>query len=137
MSIQDWGAIGEIVSAVAILFTLVYLATQVRYARLTATDFNRTSRVEGIRQLNGALFQNDEARAAWFKSVGPVNHKLNADIAETLELTFDEAVMVVLQGTNWCFTHWTQYRSLINPDDEKELKNIIRAFYSENPMKAL
>ena len=137
MTIQDWGSIGEIVGALAILVTLIYLATQVRYARLTTTDINRTSRVEGIRELNGALFQNDAARAAWFKSVGPNNHQLNVEVAEALDLTFDDAVLVVLQGTNWCFTHWAQYRSLKSPEDTQELRNIIVAFYSENPMKVL
>ena len=30
MSIQDWGAIGEIVGAGAVIITLLYLATQIR-----------------------------------------------------------------------------------------------------------
>jgi hypothetical protein len=30
MSIQDWGAIGEIVSAIGVLLTLIYLTTQIR-----------------------------------------------------------------------------------------------------------
>ena len=137
MSIQDWGAIGEVVGAVAILVTLIYLATQIRYARLTTMDFNRNSRAEGIRELNGALFQNADARAAWFKSVGPMNHQLNTDIAGTLGLSFDDAVLVVLQGTNWCYTHWAQYRTLKTPEDTAELRNIIGAFYAENPMQAL
>jgi hypothetical protein len=30
MSIQDWGAIGEVVSAIGVIVTLIYLATQIR-----------------------------------------------------------------------------------------------------------
>ena len=30
MSIQDWAAIGEIVGAIAVIVTLIYLATQIR-----------------------------------------------------------------------------------------------------------
>ncbi len=30
MSIQDWGAIGEVVGAIAVIVTLIYLATQIR-----------------------------------------------------------------------------------------------------------
>ena len=30
MSIQDWGAVGEIVGAIAVIITLIYLATQIR-----------------------------------------------------------------------------------------------------------
>ena len=30
MSIQDWGAIGEVVSAIGVIVTLIYLTTQLR-----------------------------------------------------------------------------------------------------------
>lgn len=46
MSIQDWGAIGEILGAAAILVTLIYLANQIKYARLTAMDTNRRSCIQ-------------------------------------------------------------------------------------------
>ena len=32
MSIQDWGAIGEVVGAIAVLVTLVYLAKQIKHS---------------------------------------------------------------------------------------------------------
>jgi len=32
MSIQDWGAVGEIVGAIAVLVTLIYLARQIRHS---------------------------------------------------------------------------------------------------------
>ena len=38
MSIQDWAAIGEIVGAIAVIVTLIYLAAQIRsegHARIT------------------------------------------------------------------------------------------------------
>ena len=53
MTLQDWGAVSQIVGTVAILVTLIYLASQVKYARLTVIDANRTNRVEGIREVNG------------------------------------------------------------------------------------
>jgi hypothetical protein len=117
VSVQDWGAVGEILGAIAILVTLVYLATQVRYARHTITDANRTSRVEGIRELNGLLMANAEVRAAWNKGMGPGYRRLHDDIAESLGLSFDEASIVITQGYNWVFTHWAQYRSLKSQED--------------------
>ena len=36
MNIQDWGALGELVAAIATVLTLVYLAMQIR-ANTTAT----------------------------------------------------------------------------------------------------
>ena len=104
MSIQDWGAIGELLSAAAIFVTLIYLATQIKYARLTAMDINRTNRVVGIRDLNGVIATNADARAVC---------------------------------ANWGYTHWAQYRSLKSSEDEEELKNIVKVWYSENPMSTL
>jgi len=137
VSVQDWGAVGEILGAVAILVTLVYLATQVRYARHTVEDANRTSRAEGIRELNGLLMANAEVRAAWNKGMGPGFRRLHDDVAESLGLSFDEASIVITQGFNWAFTHWAQYRSLKSPEDEKELTNIAKAWYGEDPMSTL
>ena len=57
------GAIAELIGTLVILVTLIYLAVQVKYARLTATDANRNGRVVGIRDLNGNLVTNAEARA--------------------------------------------------------------------------
>ena len=44
---MNWGAIGavgEILGAIAVVLTLVYLAVQVRYAKEAATDNNRNPR---------------------------------------------------------------------------------------------
>ena len=40
MKIQDWGAIGEVIGAAAVVITLAYLATQIRHQNL---QFLRTS----------------------------------------------------------------------------------------------
>ena len=36
MSIQDWGAVGELIGSLAVLISLVYLAVQVRHVRKQA-----------------------------------------------------------------------------------------------------
>ena len=131
------GAIAELIGTLVILVTLIYLAVQVKYARLTAMDANRNGRVVGIRDLNGNLVTNAEARASWNKAMGPVQKALINDIADSLNLEFDEASIVVLQGWNWMFTHWAQYRSVKSAEDEAELKNIVSVWYGENPMRAL
>ena len=40
MSIQDWGAIGEIVGAIGVILTLVYLATQIRQNTRSMSENN-------------------------------------------------------------------------------------------------
>ena len=71
LSIQDWGAIGEIIGAVGIIATLVYLATQIRYARIASTDATRQNRVAAIREIESQIIMNPEVSAAWFKAADP------------------------------------------------------------------
>jgi hypothetical protein len=69
--------------------------------------------------------------------MGPGYRRLHDDIAESLGLSFDEASIVITQGANWTFTHWAQYRSMKSPEDQKELTNIVRGWYGEDPMRTL
>jgi hypothetical protein len=136
----DWdaiGAVGEILGAVAVFVTLIYLASQIRYARLTAMDTNRAHRVEAIREINGVVANNSDVRAAWNKAIGPAYRKVHTDIAQSMDLSFDEASLVITQGANWHFTIWAHWRSLKSPSDEQELIALVRALYREDPMKAL
>ena len=68
MTIQDWGAIGEVVGAIAVVVTLGYLATQIRYARLVASDASRQNRADGVREMLLAGLANPEYRRAWSKA---------------------------------------------------------------------
>ena len=48
---MNWDAIGalsEAIGALAVVVTLAYLATQVRYAKITASDSNRLTRASGV-----------------------------------------------------------------------------------------
>ena len=67
MSIQDWGAIGEIIGALAVVASLIYLATQIRQntrqislsmdsAKLAAFERN----VEAGNSMREALIMNPE-----------------------------------------------------------------------------
>ena len=47
MSIQDWGAIGEVVGAIGVILTLIYLATQIR-------QNTRQLRSEGHQAITGS-----------------------------------------------------------------------------------
>jgi len=55
MTIQDWGALGEILGAIAVLITLVYLAVQTRI---------NTNQLEKIAQSNSAQF-NQSVVETW------------------------------------------------------------------------
>lgn len=137
MTIQDWGAIGELIGAVAILFTLIYLAVQVKYARTSVTDTNRANRVTGIHEVDTRIFDSAELRQAWLKASGPGKRELYEQLSSELGITIDEAILVSTQGGSWAWLHWAQFRSVKTAEDEAELRNIIAVWYGENPMKAL
>ncbi len=137
MTIQDWGAIGELISGIAILVTLIYLAVQVKYARVSATDATRANRVTGIHHINNRISENQELQRAWLKSAGPAYTQMYEELSVELGLSIDEAMLVGTSGCDWMFVHWAQFRSAKTKEDQTELRNIIAVWYSENPMKAL
>ena len=58
MSIQDWGAVGEIVGALAVLITLVYLTIQTRRLRLTGERSITIGVAEAHSRWRSALYEN-------------------------------------------------------------------------------
>ena len=136
MTIQDWGAIGEIVGAIAVVVTLGYLASQIRYARLAASDASRLGRSDGVRDILLAQVSNPDFRQAWRKA-DPAAAANVARIGERLGITPDEADMVWHAACAWTFLHWSQFRAMKTPEDEHELENLVSNFYSAQPMAML
>ena len=58
---MNWDAVGalsEAVGAITVVVTLAYLATQIRYAKVAASDSNRLTRANGVREMYLALSQD-------------------------------------------------------------------------------
>ena len=55
-------AISETIGVIALVISLLYLAFQVRFARLAAADTSRTARANGIREIDLAMVNNPELR---------------------------------------------------------------------------
>jgi hypothetical protein len=55
MTLQDRGAIGELVGGVAVIVTLVYLAVQIRQYRLGMSSATFHSTMQSFNQLNTML----------------------------------------------------------------------------------
>ena len=69
MTIQDWGAIGEIVGALAVVFTIFYLARQIR-------ENSRQVRISSITSINqlinegfDPIYANKEYLDIWFRGL--------------------------------------------------------------------
>ncbi|PCI74316.1 MAG: hypothetical protein COB20_15310 [SAR86 cluster bacterium] len=137
MSIQDWGAIGESVSAIAIIVTLVYLSIQVKYARIAASNASRGDRVAGIHNIELQFMSDPEFRTLWAKLAGPGLSKIHEDVASEWDLSIDETLKIISYGASWVWLHWAQFRPIKTPEDEAELKNIISVWYGEGPMRTI
>jgi len=133
MTIQEWGAIGEMVSAIAVVLTLGYLAIQIRYARLSATDASRWGRADGVREILLGVLASPESRRAWSKADDQAEARL-ANLAQHLGTTPEEADLVWYTCCCWAFLHWAQFRSMKTIEDHRELENLVVTFYSAPPM---
>ena len=60
MTLQDWGALGEVVGAAAVLATLIYLAIQTRQLRRTGERSVTTGVAEAHARWRSALYENPQ-----------------------------------------------------------------------------
>ena len=75
MTLQDWGAIGELLGAIAVVATLIYLAKQIGL-HTRAMEENRKLALAQAYQVRSDALQDMLVRAADSEHVGPVIIKL-------------------------------------------------------------
>jgi hypothetical protein len=135
MNIQDLGAIGEVVGAIAILITLAYLAAQIRYAKIAVTDQSRQNRADALREINGRFVDNHKLRETFDAVASPEWKAMLNDLANAWEVSVDQASLVYWSQNDYIWTHWAQFYSQKTKDDERELENIVATWYATPPMK--
>ena len=75
MTLQDWGAIGEMVGALAVVVTLIYLAKQIRM-NTHAMDEGRKLALAQTYQMRSDALQDMLVQAADSEYIGPIIIKL-------------------------------------------------------------
>ncbi len=60
MSIQDWGAVGEILGAIAVVVTLIYLAAQIRQNTRSSRSATRQALADGAQRLASDVVELDD-----------------------------------------------------------------------------
>ena len=125
-------AISETASGIAVVISLLYVAFQVRFARLVAADVSRTARSIGVRENVLAMANNSELCLNWMKSsdLKPVYETLGKE----MEVSADGAIQVDNMCQCWMWLHWGQFKSIKTQSDLEELQNIVSVFYSVPPM---
>lgn len=117
MTIQDWGAIGEMIGAVAVVMTLVYLAKQIRQ-NTHAMDEGRRLALAQTYQMRSDALQQMLVQAADSDHIGPIIIKLTGigypeDVKALDQLTDAERrrfrLWQIAQQTHWDNMHF-QYQ---------------------------
>ena len=127
MNWEAIGAIGEITGAIAVVITLVYLASQIRHAKNTAADSNRLERSRGVREMFMASAMDKNLRNTLTK--GFISSDYYEEVALKLNLTPEEAATFDWAMLYWFWLHWGQYVSTTNETDLDELRHLIGYFY--------
>jgi hypothetical protein len=109
MTIQDWGAIGEIDGAAAVVITLIYLARQIRLHRQSMEE-NRRLALAQTYQMRADALQQLLVQASDSEHIGPIIIKLTQagypeDLASLDVLTPEERGRFrqwhIAQETHW------------------------------------
>ena len=122
------GAIGEIVGAVTVIGTIVYLAIQVKHARTATLDQNRLTRTTAIRELILTMVTNEELRMSNMRNWG-LSDYYDQD-AQRLGVSAAEASRNDWLNMYYLWTYWGQWMSSHETRDLAELEHVIAAVLS-------
>ena len=128
MNWEAIGAIGELVGAAAVIVTLIYLASQVRYARNATLDQNRLTRSSAIREIILATANNDSLRVAQMKNWGLESYYDSLAIefgTDPVEASRNEWANAV-----YFWMYWGQWASSHEKNDLAELEHVIVKLFS-------
>ena len=124
MTISELGSLGEFVSAVAVLVTLIYLSVQVRQAKLQAA----TAQAQ-VRQDSGRAMLMHMTQPALGSLIAEVNAQtghtwvMQVSLERELGLNSDQAHRL----SWWCFVqmrYFETYISLGDPPDQRFRRNV-------------
>ena len=133
MNWEAIGAVGEILGAAVVFITLAYLAVQVRYAKIAATDSNRQARTKGVTDMQLAMISNPESMSAFVKA--NQTEPYYTAIARDLNLTHEEALQVDSMCLYWFWLHWGQFSSLTLAEDLQGLSQTVGKFYQARSLR--
>ena len=132
MNLQDWGAIGEVVGALAVVVTLIYLAKQIRL-NTHAMDEGRKLALAQTYQLRSDALQAMLVQAADSEHIGPIIIKLTGlgypeDVKALDGLSDTELrrfrMWQIAQQTHWDNMHYQYQQGYLDREYyEDEFKN--------------
>jgi hypothetical protein len=124
MTLQDWGAIGELVGAVAVVVTLIYLAKEIRLNTRAMAEGRRLALAQTYQMRSDAL-QAMLVQAADSEHIGPIIIKLTelgypADVTALDALNEFERgrfrMWQIAQQTHWDNMHYQYQQGYLDPE---------------------
>jgi len=104
MTISDLGNIGEIIGAIGVIVSLIYLAVQIRGARSVAQTRNVREIFDGARRANLAIARDPDLARVWlsgmkdFGSLSPVDRTRFQYLVVDRVLMYREAQVAYREG---------------------------------------
>ncbi len=128
MTIQDWGAIGELVGGVAVIVTLIYIALQIRQNTRTIRLSTGYSNTKEFRDMFAALAENSGLSELIHKAANDATsisgaekmrfYSFNNNFTRACENAYIQSTQGVLDPKHWAgmkrmmidFTHMPGFR---------------------------
>ena len=132
MDIQDLGAIGEFVSSVAIVVTLIFLTIETRQARNATQQSNRQARHQIRTDINLALAVNPQLSEIFAKSTRHLDGD-RPDIENELGLSGSERIQLVVYVLSFLRHFEDQYFSDLPESDRLGLESHARLVLNLSP----
>ena len=129
------GAIGEVVGAVAVVVSLLYLASQVKHMREMSVRNTRHMRNTGIRELFTSISSSPELSDAWMKveaSLGDntILYSSAELLAQKTGTTVEEANQVICHAMALYYQYRTAYYSDLTASEQAGLEANMKHFFS-------
>lgn len=122
MTIEQWGAIGEIVGAVATIATLIYLAMQIRHNTQALKAASMDSTIQAANDIRANLFSNPEITDIYRRGLKNI---------EDLEDIDRERFRLIMTNAVWAFWNTYTQSQLGGQQSWKSQRNIARRFLSQ------
>jgi hypothetical protein len=123
MNWQVASAVAEVVGALVVIVTLVYLAVQVRDAKRATADQSRIYRATAVREMIIASCTDDDLRMAQIQSWGLEAYY--RDLADRSGQTIHEVTRLEFASAYYFWMWWGQYASTTEARDRQELEHIV------------
>jgi len=134
MTLETIYYITQIFAVLAVIGSLLFVGIQIRDNSRAVKDQNRWTRLTEINATARTLVENPEALRANTEASSPAWKSMLQDYADAWGVSFDDAAIVAWTQATYVWTHWAQWRAIKTKQDERELKNVVKVYYSMEPM---